>query len=40
MTHMAEALHILEDFPPVPTKTWEAAIHVDLKGNAGIELDA
>jgi methylmalonyl-CoA mutase len=29
---MAEALHILEDFPPVPTKTWEAAIHVDLKG--------
>jgi methylmalonyl-CoA mutase cobalamin-binding domain/chain len=32
MTNMAEALHILEDFPPVPTETWKAVIHVDLKG--------
>ena len=32
MADLAEALHILKDFPPVPTKAWEAAIHVDLKG--------
>jgi len=32
MTHMSESLHILKEFPPVPTKAWEAAIHVDLKG--------
>lgn len=32
MTHMAESLHILKDFPPVPTEAWEAAINVDLKG--------
>jgi methylmalonyl-CoA mutase len=32
MTHLVEALHILKDFPPVPTEAWEAAIHVDLKG--------
>ena len=32
MAYLAEALHILKDFPPVPTKAWEAAIHVDLKG--------
>jgi hypothetical protein len=29
---MAESLNILKDFPPVPTKACEAAIHVDLKG--------
>ena len=29
---MTETLHILKDFPPVPTEAWEAAIHVDLKG--------
>ena len=32
MTDLAEELHILKDFPPVPTTAWEAAIHVDLKG--------
>jgi hypothetical protein len=32
MAHLAEALHILKDFPPVPTNAWEAAIHIDLKG--------
>ena len=31
MTHLAEWLHILKDFPPVQTKAWEVAIHVDLK---------
>jgi methylmalonyl-CoA mutase len=28
----AEALHILQDFPAVPTEAWENAILVDLKG--------
>jgi hypothetical protein len=32
MTPLEESLHILKDFPPVSTKAWEAAIHVDLKG--------
>jgi len=32
MTDLAESLDILKDFPPVPTKAWEASIHVDLKG--------
>jgi methylmalonyl-CoA mutase len=32
MAHLAEALHVLKDFPPVPTNAWEAAIHIDLKG--------
>ncbi len=32
MTPKAEPLQILKDFPPIPTKVWEAAIHVDLKG--------
>jgi hypothetical protein len=32
MTDWAESLDILKDFPPVPTKAWEASIHVDLKG--------
>jgi methylmalonyl-CoA mutase len=27
-----EILHINQDFPPVPTSEWEAAIHADLKG--------
>jgi hypothetical protein len=31
MTDLAESLDILKDFPPVPTKAWEASIHVDLK---------
>jgi hypothetical protein len=32
MTDLAESLDILKDFPPVPTKAWEASFHVDLKG--------
>ena len=32
MTPLVESLDILKDFPSVPTKEWEAAIHVDLKG--------
>jgi methylmalonyl-CoA mutase len=32
MAHSAETLHLLKDFPAVPTETWENAIHVDLKG--------
>jgi methylmalonyl-CoA mutase len=32
MTPLTNSLNILKDFPPVPTKAWEAAIHVDLKG--------
>jgi hypothetical protein len=32
MTDLAESLDTLKDFPPVPTKAWEASIHVDLKG--------
>jgi hypothetical protein len=32
MTDLAESLDILKDFPSVPTKAWEASIHVDLKG--------
>ncbi len=27
-----EVLHLLDDFPPVPTEAWEAAIQKDLKG--------
>jgi len=32
MADSAETLHILKDFPAVPTETWENAIRVDLKG--------
>jgi methylmalonyl-CoA mutase len=32
MADAAEHLHILKDFPAVPTETWENAIHVDLQG--------
>jgi methylmalonyl-CoA mutase len=32
MADSAESLHILKDFPAVPTETWENAIHVDLRG--------
>jgi methylmalonyl-CoA mutase len=32
MADSAEALHILKDFPAVPTEMWENAIHVDLQG--------
>jgi methylmalonyl-CoA mutase len=28
----SKPLHLLEDFPPVPTSVWEAAIQKDLKG--------
>ena len=30
--HSSETLHILQDFPAVPTETWENVIRVDLKG--------
>ena len=32
MADSADTLHILNDFPAVPTETWENAIHVDLQG--------
>ena len=32
MADSAETLHILKDFPAVPTETWENAIRVDLQG--------
>jgi methylmalonyl-CoA mutase len=32
MADSAETLHILNDFPAVPTERWEIAIHVDLQG--------
>ncbi|MFY9984566.1 MAG: methylmalonyl-CoA mutase family protein [Chthoniobacterales bacterium] len=32
MSHLARNLHVSEDFPPVSTAAWDAAIQVDLKG--------
>ncbi|HYY30116.1 MAG TPA: hypothetical protein VE860_19385 [Chthoniobacterales bacterium] len=38
MTPLAEALHILQDFPAVPTEAWENAIHVDLQGSGSPQV--
>jgi methylmalonyl-CoA mutase len=32
MYQLSKTLHLLDDFPPVPTEVWDSAIHVDLKG--------
>lgn len=32
LTDSTETLHLLKDFPAVPTEKWEHAIHVDLQG--------